>query len=103
MVRAQPAFQQAQVFGIRLRIGNRNLVGTVRTLYRLLIHFFRTCPAFERAQKDHRPAWLGDWPTRTGRLLNSTDLLVGPIQGAIESSVQVITFHELYLVAISRK
>src|SRR6266700_6293884 len=40
VIGTQPAFQQAQVFGIRLRIGNGHLVRTVRALNRFSIQLF---------------------------------------------------------------
>src|SRR5205807_5127706 len=45
MVRAQPTFQQVEVWRICFCIGNRNLVRTVRTFKRFTIHFFDRRPA----------------------------------------------------------
>src|SRR2546430_12940515 len=106
MVRAQPAFQQAKVFRIRLRIGNRNLVGTVRTLDWFSIHFFDACHAFGGAHKDNGPAWFVDGLAGASSLLYTTDLMIRPIYGSVKRRIQfihIMTLYEDWLVAVTGK
>src|SRR5438874_5505424 len=106
MVRAQPAFQKAKVFRIRLRIGNRNLVGTVRTLDWFSIHFFDACHAFGGAHKDNGPAWFVNGLAGASSLLYTADLMIRPIYGSVKRCIQfihIMALYENWLVAVTGK
>src|SRR5436309_14089012 len=106
MVRAQPAFQQAKVFRICLRIGNRNLVGTVRTLDWFSIHFFDACHAFGRAHKDNGPTWFVNRLAGASSLLYTANLMIRPIYGSVKRCIQFIHIMALYedwLIAVTGK
>ena len=94
------------MFRIRLRIGNRNLVGTVRTLDWFSIHFFDACHAFGRAHKDNGPAWFVDGLAGASSLLYTTDLMIRPIYGSVKRCIQfihILALYEDWLVAVPCK
>ncbi len=73
-VGAQPFLELAQVLGVALQIGERNLVGAKRALRGQPVDDLRAGPALRRAQHDHRPARTLLLAARAGALLDRADL-----------------------------
>ena len=105
LVAAHPGFELGEIFRIRLRVENWDLVGAPEAFHLVAVHFFRAGPAFGRAQDDHGPAGALHGGGRTGftmLLLDGTDLgnaVLGDGGHALMHKLGLVAFDEVRLPA----
>ena len=82
LVAPHPALELLEMLGrSRGRHGERHLMGPERALDRQAIDEFRSGPALERSEDDHRPARASGVALDAGVVLDLPDLLDHPIEG----------------------
>ena len=80
-IAAQPFFELGPVFGIVVRLGERDLVRAPGALNLLAVHRLWPGPALGCAQHDHRPHWPLRLMTATRRALDGRDVVEGVVEG----------------------
>ena len=103
-VALHPAFEQLDVIGPALHLGERHLVRAPEALGLVPVHLLRPGPAFGALQNDHRP----DWPPLrfplSGVLLNGADVVEHLVEGGghlLMHLGRVVALDQMRLVAVT--
>src|SRR5215470_2802547 len=85
-----PIFEDFQVFGVLLQIGNRNLMRAPRPFHRLSIDGFWASPALRRSHYDHRPFRQAGFVALAGIVLGAVNLLNDVIEGGSHELMHLV-------------